>query len=1011
MMASAAESCDKAATASAATTKTLNFLDLPLETQKDIFSHCCQSDLICLALVSRHFRELAAAQLYRNFHIVFPDEDDPSFDSPIDSLAGGLETFVSSDYNYAQHLRDISLDTLSAGDKAEAAYKPYLYSASCGKFMSTLLLLTLRNTKSLETFRWNIRVELSRPVYRALHQIASLKNFHVRMQAGPSLFEIPPPLPYTSSLLPQPTSTQAHWDPLPPFSTVPPPPPPPFASMSFSVPPPYNNSNSTSLGPPPPLPPALRPAPRSRRRISANEPATLSGFRKLNSLAVLDIDSLDTITEIKSCVRNSTSTLTKLKLSFSTHLALQSRKPPLDADPDDSDQDDEFQVVPMPIAPGWDEASGPAKAFRAQEERKSQESVLGRIFDVEPFLVKRSHRKTLKGKEKLDAATNTKEAGSPAEAFMNRLREVSTKLMASIADGDADDGSKQEILDMIEKASRKYLDAEEAKAAGAAQPQSKSEAGPATSDEDHSAAPAPSTVDASTQPAPSIQAPEPPTVVTDISAMPKANYGTDANPEDINVEEPIAIEETDEPLHLMNDQKKEGSAAAPDITASQAQGAAPESPTTSRAAAALATQKTNFETLVLRLQYLLSEATEVHDKLDTLRNANPQDRDRIRSVENQLQGYYRDIDNVRTELNATEAELRDVEKQVNGVATTAHGEDEVMSEYIRSTRGVALKSFSVHLIPVKASVLRAAIDVRVLKRLTLLNVGNQAPIWTMLAKENKVQPLPLRKIFTDNVSITFLTFAGQLEEITELFILERSVKYKPESFAPKTNVVMDQIRRLVLKKHMPTLNKLMIKNDSGSSWDVDEKAMLLICNRGRQLEELAAAVGIRAIHTFMQHISGLVSLRALNVTQFRNDDTCVWVMRETRKFIVDNLCHYPELKLEWISIDDDRVERIIRPPPQTPAAKAEEKKNKKGKSKAAAGSSFGAFGGPGTATGTGGPSVFPPLPLPGWETDSDSDDEDTDIVANTRLETVEGVHFYDVWDVRIFKKEVMAGRL
>ncbi|GKT61970.1 F-box domain-containing protein [Colletotrichum tofieldiae] len=999
-MASAAESCDKAATASESTAKPLNFLDLPLETQKDIFSHCCQSDLICLALVSKHFRELAAAQLYRNFHIVFPDEDDPSFDSPIDSLAGGLETFVSSDYDYAKHLRDISLDTLSAGDKAEAAYKPYLYSASCGKFMNTLLLLTLKNAKSLETFRWNIRVELSRPVYKALHRIAPLRNLHVRMQAGPSLFEIPPPLPYTSSLPPQPTSTQGHWDPLPAFSAVPPP-PPPFASMSLSVPPPYN----PSLGPPPPLPPALRPAPRSRRRISANEPATLSGFRKLNSLAVLDIDSLDTITEIKSCVRNSASTLTKLKLSFSTYLASQSRKPPPEADPDDSDQDDEFQVVPMPSAPGWDEASGPAKAFRAQEERKSQESVLGRMFDVEPFLVKRIQRKTLKGKDKVDTAVNTKEAGSPAEAFMERLREVSTKLMASVADGDADDGSKQEILEMIEKASRKYLEAEEAKA------EAKTEPGLEATDEGPSTVPAPSTADASTQPAPDIEASEPSIVAAETNANPKANFGTDANPEDINVEEPIVTEETEEPLDVKNDQSKEEPVAAPDATASQAQDAAFESPTTARAAATLATQKANFETLVLRLQYLLSEATNVHEKLDALRNAHPQDTDSIRSGENQLQGYYRDIDNIRTELNATEAEIRDVEKQVNGIATTAHGEDEVMSEYIRSTRGVALKSFSVHLIPVKASVLRAAIDVRALKRLTLLNVGNQAPIWTMLAKENKVQPLPLRKIFTDNVSISFLTFASQLEQITELFMLERSVKYKPESFAPKTNVAMDQIRRLVLKKHMPTLNKLMIKNDSGPSWDVDEKAMLLICNRGKQLEELAAAVGIRAIHTFMQHISGLVSLRALNVTQFRNDDTCVWVMRETRRFIVDNLCHYPELKLEWISIDDDRVERIIRPPPQTPAAKAEEKKNKKGKNKAGAGSSFGAFGGPGTATGTGGPGVFPPLPLPGWETDSDSDDEDTDIVANTKLETVEGVHFYDVWDVRIFKKEVMAGRL
>lgn len=133
-------------------------------------------------------------------------------------------------------------------------------------------------------------------------------------------------------------------------------------------------------------------------------------------------------------------------------------------------------------------------------------------------------------------------------------------------------------------------------------------------------------------------------------------------------------------------------------------------------------------------------------------------------------------------------------------------------------------------------------------------------------------------------------------------------------------------------------------------------------------------------------------------------------MRETRKFLVDNLSHHPHLKLEWISIDDDRVERIIRPPPQTPAAKAEEKRNKKGKSKPT-GSAFGAFGGPGTSTGSGAPSGFPPLPMPGWETDSDSDDEDTDIVANTKLETVEGVHFYDVWDVRIFKKEVMAGRL
>lgn len=106
-----------------------------------------------MSLVCSTLREVAASQLYRYFHIVFPDEDDSSFDSPIDGLAGGLETFVTSDYNYAKHLRDLSLDTLSTGAKALKAYKPYQYNVSCGKFMNTLLLLTLRKACNLESFK------------------------------------------------------------------------------------------------------------------------------------------------------------------------------------------------------------------------------------------------------------------------------------------------------------------------------------------------------------------------------------------------------------------------------------------------------------------------------------------------------------------------------------------------------------------------------------------------------------------------------------------------------------------------------------------------------------------------------------------------------------------------------------------------------------------------------------------------------------------------------------------
>lgn len=135
-------------------TRSLHFTDLPRELQKEIISHVPQLDLISVSLVSRHFRDLASAELYRTFHIIFPDEDDPAYASPVDGLASGLDTFATSDYDYAKYLREISLDTISAGEKAEISYKQYLANQSCGKFMNTLFLIALRRAKALERFKY-----------------------------------------------------------------------------------------------------------------------------------------------------------------------------------------------------------------------------------------------------------------------------------------------------------------------------------------------------------------------------------------------------------------------------------------------------------------------------------------------------------------------------------------------------------------------------------------------------------------------------------------------------------------------------------------------------------------------------------------------------------------------------------------------------------------------------------------------------------------------------------------
>jgi hypothetical protein len=103
--------------------------------------------------VSKLFRDLAAEQIYRNFHIVFPDEDDLGMESPIDALAAGLETFVTSEYDYAKYLREIVLESVAAAEKGESAYRYFTYELSCGKFMNTLFLLVLRKARSLETFK------------------------------------------------------------------------------------------------------------------------------------------------------------------------------------------------------------------------------------------------------------------------------------------------------------------------------------------------------------------------------------------------------------------------------------------------------------------------------------------------------------------------------------------------------------------------------------------------------------------------------------------------------------------------------------------------------------------------------------------------------------------------------------------------------------------------------------------------------------------------------------------
>jgi hypothetical protein len=68
-------------------------------------------------------------------------------------LALGLETFTTSDYDYGKYVREFIVEPTCGLEDSQDAYREYLADTSCGKFLNNLLVLTLRKTRALETFK------------------------------------------------------------------------------------------------------------------------------------------------------------------------------------------------------------------------------------------------------------------------------------------------------------------------------------------------------------------------------------------------------------------------------------------------------------------------------------------------------------------------------------------------------------------------------------------------------------------------------------------------------------------------------------------------------------------------------------------------------------------------------------------------------------------------------------------------------------------------------------------
>lgn len=142
----------------------------------------------------------------------------------------------------------------------------------------------------------------------------------------------------------------------------------------------------------------------------------------------------------------------------------------------------------------------------------------------------------------------------------------------------------------------------------------------------------------------------------------------------------------------------------------------------------------------------------------------------------------------------------------------------------------------------------------------------------------------------------------------------------------------------------------------------------------------------------------MVKLRALHIIHFRNNDTCIWVMRESLRFLVDSLSHRPELKVEWIAMADDGVHRIIRNSDDRGKGSQDWSDRANGQAKA-------------TSSPASGPGPYPVLPTIPVDSDTDSDDEAFNEETLLRYRTFGPIQFHDVWGVKIFEKEMRTGCL
>lgn len=288
--------------------------------------------------------------------------------------------------------------------------------------------------------RWDVPVELTGPVYRALHRMHSLRNLRIKSAGIPIKLAISPSFatpPGGWAAAPNPGTTIAQNQ---------------GQAMLSAVPAFTSTPGSASI--------AKRLGKKAKGRLDdAGLAGAFGGFTGLASIAFTDLTNLDYVTDIANCIKASSTSLRSLSLSLSWDLAQKSRKATTAAPPandvDDGDFSDDTEDMLNSDLPPPPPAQ-PVSAADAKKDRLAQDAILSKIFDMDGIAAegKRIEKEVTQTSENLNGATT----GNLKDSDFSLLADLAKSLTAAlIAKGSQKKQDIQRAMELLSKATNEFM--------------------------------------------------------------------------------------------------------------------------------------------------------------------------------------------------------------------------------------------------------------------------------------------------------------------------------------------------------------------------------------------------------------------------------------------------------------------------------------------------------------------------------------------------------------------------